>query len=243
MTADLQKKLVTGSIFIALGILLLLRNFDLFYLPSYLFSWQTLLIGIGVLLLLSRDKKGGGITLISIGVLFLVPDVFDISLRNIFRFFWPLLLVGIGLLIIFRKSVSTESLLDSTSDSGSSSLSSDTIDETIILGGSEKKVLSEFFRGGKITTLFGGFALDLTETQLSKGKHILDVLVLFGGIELIVPDTMNVHIQLTPILGGLQDNRSIDPRIVMNDEEQLVIKGFVLFGGGDIKTKRRVRKH
>lgn len=241
MTADLQKKLVIGGIFIALGILLLLRNFDLFFFPDYLFSWQTLLIGIGVLLLLSRDKKGGGITLISLGVLFLIPDIFNVSLRNIFRFFWPLLLVGIGLLIIFRRSVSADSFFDTPSSS--SSLSSDTIDETIILGGGEKKVLSELFRGGKITTIFGGLALDLTETHLASGRHVLDVFVLFGGVELIMPDTMNVHIQLTPILGGFQDNRSVDPRIVMNDEEQLVIKGFVLFGGGDIKTKRRVRKH
>jgi hypothetical protein len=38
------------------------------------------------------------------------------------------------------------------------------------------------------------------------------------------------------IFGGFGDKRRKDPNMVYDDKKLLVVKGFVLFGGGEIKN-------
>ncbi len=55
-----KKSFWGGFLFIAIGLLLLLQNFNLlpFILPAYVFTWKMLLVLIGVFLLPSRNWVG-----------------------------------------------------------------------------------------------------------------------------------------------------------------------------------------
>lgn len=101
-----DSRLIVGLIFLVLGLYFLLNNFGLisFELPDYITSWQVFLILIGLLLLASRERQGGGIILIVVGVVFLLPKFFDVSVGEVVRQFWPLALVAIGVVLLVRRS-------------------------------------------------------------------------------------------------------------------------------------------
>ena len=46
-----------------------------------------------------------------------------------------------------------------------------------------RRFTSKEFKGGKLTSIFGGTDLNLVNADLAWGTNILDVFVLFGGCE------------------------------------------------------------
>jgi len=117
-------------------------------------------------------------------------------------------------------------------DEGSSS---DYVDEISIFSGSEKIITSKEFKGGKMTSIFGGTSLNLVNSDLAQGTNILDVFVLFGGTDIVVPSDMNVKVNVTAIFGGFSDDRKMIAENEDNNGKELVINGLVLFGGGEVK--------
>ena len=89
---------------------------------------------------------------------------------------------------------------------------------------------------GKISAVFGGIELDLTKARLAPGRNEIELACVFGGATIIVPDTWFVTIEVTPVLGGFSDSRKLSPGRTVESSSQLVIKGAVIFGGGEIKS-------
>ena len=85
----------------------------------------------------------------------------------------------------------------------------DYIDYVNVFSGGERQIVSENFRGGKITAVFGGTELDLTKAKLAPGRTELEIACVFGGATIIVPDDWNVKIEVTPVLGGFSDSRKL----------------------------------
>ena len=71
--------------------------------------------------------------------------------------------------------------------------------------------------------------------ELAPGKNELDLFIMFGGYEIRVPQDWNIIVDVVPLFGGFSDKRIKDPNRVYEDDKVLVIKGLVLFGGGEIK--------
>jgi hypothetical protein len=78
--------------------------------------------------------------------------------------------------------------------------------------------------------------LDLTKAKLAQGINEIEIACVFGGATLIVPDDWNISIAVTPVLGGFTDSRKLIPGRTVDTTRQLVIKGAVVFGGGEIKS-------
>jgi hypothetical protein len=53
---------------------------------------------------------------------------------------------------------------------------------------------------------------------------------------LIVPAGWNVKIDVFSIFGGVSDKRFIGSDTVRDNTRTLLLKGFVMFGGGEIKS-------
>lgn len=98
-----NRNIVVGSIIVILGSLLLLNNFGFldFQIRSYIFSWKTLLIVIGLFMLTSKKNLTGGVILISLGVIFWLPVLLghQIVLGQIFL---PAILMVIGILLLLK---------------------------------------------------------------------------------------------------------------------------------------------
>ena len=95
-------RIIGGLIIIAIGVFLLARKFG-FYIPSWIMSWQMLLIAIGFLIGAKNSfRPGGWMIPVMIGGVFMldrfIPDI------NIKPYIWPIMLILIGMFLIVVPS-------------------------------------------------------------------------------------------------------------------------------------------
>lgn len=228
-----NKRIIIGLVLITLAALLFADNFDLmpWNWENYVFTWQSLLIVIGLISLAKNESRTTGIVLIAIGAFFLFAKIyaFPYGIRHLF---WPAILLTIGILLIIRRRDHGQHIF-----SGRQEINSDDfIDDVAIFGGSEQKIKSLNFKGGKITNIFGGSSFDMLEAKLAPGQNVLDVFCMFGGSKFIVPADWKVRIDVTAIFGGFSDKRKSISTSDASYDREFVIKGVVLFGGGEIKN-------
>lgn len=227
-----NRTLGIGLLIIAIGLVILFHRLNVFspWLEDVLISWQMLLIVIGIWNLFFSQGKVAGIILIAVGGFFLIPDLFILP-HDFRRNFWPVLLIVVGLFILFRafpkKTIPTMNPL--TGDP------MEFIDETNIFSGADKKIFTTNFRGGKITSIFGGSEIDLSSSQLADGTNVLEVFYLFGGSSITVPNDWVVVNKVTIVLGGFSDKRNQSSPPYPGGGKMLIIQGLVVFGGGEIK--------
>ncbi len=255
--------LIGGVVVLTVGLLFLLKNMDFLSpeLSHYIFSWKTLLIGIGILNLTLARNHVAGIILIAIGTFFWLPDWFDFSLRA-GQLFWPVVIIIVGIALLLKRPSNNRppnsrrkhkwdkrpiNPNQSNPNSGPSNTYEGTkgfaseqeyIDDVAIFSGSTKKINTLNFKGGRMTAIFGGSEVNLSRSRLAPGENILNVFFMFGGSEIVVPSDWNVVIEATPIFGGFSDERYIsgDMNSQEGNQSVLVIKGLVIFGGAELKS-------
>ena len=84
------------------------------------------------------------------------------------------------------------------------------------------------FRGGSIDCRFGGGVIDLREATLDPAGAYLKVTAMFGGGQILVPESWRVTTRVSGI-GGAGDAR---PRVERaEDAPHLTIEGTAIFGG------------
>lgn len=66
--------------------------------------------------------------------------------------------------------------------------------------------------------------------------QVLDVFVLFGNVNITVPSNWNVKVEVSPIIGGFEDKRKYHHTYSPEASQQLIIRGRVIFGGGEIRN-------
>jgi len=210
-----------------------------YHIAYYLFSWKTLLIVIGVYFIGARKKMGAGVIFIALGLLFWLEDLdfFDFFNFHIWSIIWPVIIIIIGISLITRRS-GPSGFYSSTSDEGKADGAQDYVDDFAIFGGRERTVNSQNFQGGKVTAMFGGSEIDLRAADLAKGTNVLDIFVMFGGSHIIVPPDWTVRVEVFSLLGGFGDKRYSDLKVIPNPDKVLVIKGFVMFGGGEVSLNK-----
>lgn len=224
-----DRRVWLGATLIILGGLFLLNSLDIFdFRFSRIFiSWPFFFFVIGIYILFHTSKKILGGILTGLGGLFLIPRIFPgfyISWSIVF----PIVLIAIGLYIILHRRKNIEFIRGQIKE--------DVIDDISIFGGGDKAVTSKNFKGGNITAIFGGSEINMTQCQLAEGVNTIDLLALFGGTTIIVPKNWNVIVSVTSILGGFSNKGIKDPTIEIDTSRSLVIKGLVLFGGGEVKN-------
>jgi predicted membrane protein len=220
---------IIGVILVLVGLFLVLRNTGFFpyAIAHIIFSWPMLLVAIGLVITLgSSGSKSSGIIVMAVGAFFLIPHIFTFDVDM----FWPSIFIIIGVTFIATKRRGFNSVTTS------GVIGDDYIDYANVFSGGERQIVSENFKGGRISAVFGGMELDLTKAKLAPGRNELEISCVFGGVTFIVPDDWNISITVTPVLGGFNDSRKLIPGRTVDPSRQLVIKGAVVFGGGEIKS-------
>lgn len=143
---------------------------------------------------------------------------------SLIKFAFAFILIAIGIRIIIGKDY--HSHFDWGHKSTSSTVNENYINEVNIFSSADKAVKSEDFRGGKIVMIFSGGKIDLSQVKTSLKSIDMEIVVLFGGGEIIVPKGWKVNSQGTSIFGGY-DNK-IEGE---NDGTTLNLKGAAIFGG------------
>jgi len=110
----------------------------------------------------------------------------------------------------------------------------DEFDLVTIFDGVEFASTAPAFRRGSVLTWYGGGTIDLRGATLDPAGAQLNVRALFGGIQLIVPETWRVEQRVVAILGGVSDSRDA---IYDQTGPLLSIAGWAVFGGIDVTSE------
>ena len=222
---------ILGLILILAGLLIIGDHFDLFSFRfrDIIFSWQGLLIALGLIFLTKHEGKLTGSILILIGGFFLLPKFMVLPVSTL-KLFWPAFLVFLGIVILFKGVFSRGFGISASNTNG------DMIEDVNIFGGHDRILTTENFKGGEIINVFGGGKYNLLQSRLAPGKNVLEVVMVFGGSKLIVPQDWDVKVEVAAVFGGFSDKRIIPAEGVNDSSRTLVIKGIAIFGGGDLAS-------
>lgn len=235
---DQNGRVIAGIIVILIGGLLLAQKMGA-YFPSWLFSWQMLIIAIGLFIGARHNfRPGGWMIAIFIGVIFLFDNFMpEFNLRP---YFLPLILIAIGAVMILKpggapgfrnRRFKTNNIAETTTGFDSSD---EIMDSVSIFGGVKKNVISKSFRGGEMVTIFGGTEINLMQADI-QGKVKLEIVQIFGGTKLIIPANWQIQSELVSILGDIQDMR-VTSKDAIDPNKILVIEGFSMLGGITVKN-------
>jgi len=227
--ARLTVRLVLGLVIATLGVLFTLDNLGVLYARDYIRLWPIVFVAIGIAQIAqaktSARMLGGGIWILLGGVLLgrragLLPErIGD---------YWPLLLVLLGGYVVWQS-------LNRTGPAPREGDPGPTASAIAIMGGFSRKVTSDF-SGAELTAFMGGGKLDLREAKMTGQQAVIHVLSLMGGFELLIPDTWTVRTEVIPFMGGVDDRSAVPTN---PSAPTLVLKGFVMMGGVDIRNYDR----
>lgn len=223
-----MKKVIWGVILLAVGVIFALNvlgvtNFDVWF-PG----WWTLFIIIpcGVGLFTERDKTGNAIGL-GIGVALLLSqlDIIDFSL--VWKLILPIVIIAVAIKMIIRGARKDEAEeMIAKAKEGDGEIPSG----FAAFSGTNMNFDGQVFEGAEINAIFGGVECDLRGAVIEKDCAI-KLSAIFGGVDIFVPDNVNVKIKSTSIFGGVSDKTSHNP----DAKATIYISGICLFGGADIK--------
>jgi predicted membrane protein len=235
----MTSQVLMGVLVIAVGLLFLLDNLDIIDVHDALAFWPLVFIFAGVAKLLDTSSTNGylvGLAGIGVGVIMILHRLGIIYFS--WRAAWPLILIGVGLMVVYRAMtgqrtarfgiavVDGKDKLDNTPDAGMQ-----TVDVTAVLGGFERRVHAQDFRGGEVTAVMGGCALDLRGASMT-GEAVIHVFAFWGGVTLKVPPDWTVVLEGTPILGGFEEKTIAPP----DNSKRLIVRGYAIMGGVEVRN-------
>lgn len=241
-----KNRIWTGTFILLVGVAALLR-YSL-PVPAWLFSWQMLLIALGLFTGLRHGfRQGPWFVLLLVGSVFLVLNFFPDLIDK--RMIWPIILIAVGLFIIVKPGRRYGPNDDDPSapkrdedrsdalihfDEPSTPSPDDSLESTSVFGGVKKNIFSKNFRGGELVNVFGGTELNLSQADI-QGTVVLEVTQIFGGTKIIVPPHWDVKPEMAAIFGGIDDKRHIQPGTT-DASKVLLLKGTSIFAGIEIKS-------
>lgn len=238
----MRVRIFIGFFIVLFGSLLLLNNlgitdfetFDLFkvFWPGIFIIWGFNFLTESIS---SANRRGSigwsqlisGLVLFGLGIILLGRNIgwFNIDLTNFWRYFWPVIIIFVGLSLL-------RGMISGKDDS-----------HFAIMSGVEKGKTPWKLKSDSYIAIMGGIELDLTTAEIPDEDIKLDLTAIMGGIDIKVPQNLNVICEGTVILGGLSflgdDAGGI---IVSKKTEQIVdpegkvlrISAHAIMGGIDI---------
>lgn len=234
----------TGAFLLLIGAAALLKSYLTPALPAWLFTWQMLLIVLGLFIGIRHNFRGGAwLTLLLIGTIFLLTEFYPNFIDR--RYIWPLAFIALGLFLIFKPrrqhtdvqepGIQEPSLTEVTNLNQPPASGEDFLDSTTVFGGIKKTLFTKNFKGGEIVNILGGTEINLSQADVN-GRVELEVTQIFGGTKIIVPPHWEIKPEMAAIFGGIDDKRSFYQNTSIDQNKVLVLKGTSIFGGIEIKN-------
>lgn len=222
-----SSSILWGIVLIAVGVLIALYALDLIKIDIFFDGWWTLFIivpcGIG---LISQREKTGNLIGVAIGVFLLLccQDVLSFSMLR--KILIPAIIMIIGLKLVFSGlfgNKSSQIIKKLRSEGKAPKVGCATF------SGSNINYDGEVFEGAELTAVFGGIECDLRNAVIDR-DCVIEVSAIFGGIDIYVPNNINVTVNTTGIFGGVSNKAPMHP-----NAPTLYISGNCMFGGVEIK--------
>jgi hypothetical protein len=113
------------------------------------------------------------------------------------------------------------------------------MDKIAIFSGSETNGMIKMAPKTSCISVFGGLRLDLRKAIFPPGETVIDVVAVFGGVDIVLPEGVNYSVGGFAIFGGFSSPRGIQQADEHPGAPTVRIQGIALFGGTDVKIRRR----
>ncbi|MBQ3293467.1 hypothetical protein IJG93_04235 [Candidatus Saccharibacteria bacterium] len=232
------KPIIWGVAIIALGVIFGGNAIGLFNFNVFFDGWWTLFIIVpSCISLITEKERLTSLAFLSAGVLLLL------AAQNVFSYdvAWKAILAVA--LILFGLSILVKTIFHSDSDKEvekkvNEMKNNKTMDaQMAIFSGSERTYNKETFAGSNMTAVFGGAELDLRDAIFEKDA-VIKAFALFGGIEIMVPEDIQIKTKSAFFFGGVSDDRK-NPS---TGKRTLYIDATGGFGGISITDKAKKKK-
>lgn len=209
-----------GLAAVAIGSLLLLRNLHVISFDYWGELWggflSFLLILVGCIILVKRSRWIWGLLFLSAGATIGLRALHIVDV-NFWQIVWSILFIAVGSAVLF--SLVKDGKISKTKAKHMAAAWS----------GQSEKVEGKY-TGGTVSSVFGGVDLDLRQADIKDGA-VIEVFVLFGGVDIIAPNDVVVKNEATAIFGGIDDKTNPGAKA----KKTLYIRGECFFGGIELK--------
>lgn len=216
-----KNNLVWGLALVLIGIIIMLNALNIININLLFTGWWTLFIIVPSLIGLIKDKdKTGSVIGLLVGIALLLFVRGIVSIDLILKLILPSLLIIMGLSIMLKGVFTTKIKPNTTANNH----------YCATFSGQKVSLPKEKFTGCKVDAIFGGVTLDLRDAII-KEDTIIEASAIFGGIDVLVPDNVNIVTKGTSIFGGTNMKRENDDA----NKHTITINATCLFGGIDVK--------
>ena len=222
-------KILWGIALISVGVIFALNAFGITDIELFFDGWWTLFIIVPCLVgIFSEREKTGNIIGLVIGVFLLLCCQNVLGFDMLWKLAVPAIIVIIGLKLIFGAIFGDKAikmLVESRQNGDNIKIGCATF------SGQNLNFDGEQFDGAELTAVFGGVKCDLRNAVIEKDCAITATSI-FGGIDILVPDYVNVKINSNSIFGGVSDKNH---RPAVQGAVTIYINATCIFGGVEIK--------
>lgn len=224
-----SNRIIWGVLLILAGGILALKSLNILNINIFFDGWWTLFIIVPSIvgLINERDKTGSIIGLI-VGVVLLLcaRDILDFDM--LWKLVFPAIVIIVGLKLVFGG------VFNGKSDKIMAEMKADgtnVVNGFAAFSGQDLNFNNEVFNGAELNAVFGGIKCDLRGAIIEK-DCVINASAIFGGIDIFVPDYVNIKVRSNSLFGGVSDKKHTNSP---NNTVTLYINGTGLFGGVDIK--------
>ncbi len=237
---------IAGYVLMGLAAYFVLRNIGVLDfmglggILSFFFRSIVSLIPVGIIILgmvwlnksTGENKPVAAWFLIAFGGIILLSqlNVFGLSLAGMF---WPMVLVFVAVMLLRPKNAR---LGWHNSDNDDDLEDTSFIRLFAFMGGGEEVYSSRNLRGGEVNAIMGGYQIDLRDADTQGDVIYLNLFCVMGGVEILVPPNWVVEKQLFCFMGGFSNKTRCLAEKLDLPRRKLIVTGFVLMGGGEIKN-------
>lgn len=218
-----------GIVFIVVGLILGLNALEITNINIFFDGWWTLIIIIPCVIGLFKDiEKIGDIVGIILGIILLLCCQDILNFRVIWKLLIPIILIIAGLCFIFKDTIGGKVAKEikrlNTNKKG-------ILEYTATFSGQNINFDKQVFNGVNLNAIFGGIKCDLRNSAINSDQ-VINANSIFGSIDILVPNNVQVKIKSMPIFGGVSNKSS---HMVNTEVPTLYINASCIFGGVEIK--------
>ena len=233
------KPIIWGIAIIALGIIFGGNALGLFSLDIFFDGWWTLFIIVPSVVSLITDKdKIMSLGFIAVGVILLLAAQNVFSYDVAWKVILAVFLVAVGLSIIVRSIFHSKNDQEVAKKIEKLKNGKTMDSQFAAFSGSDRVYKDETFNGSNLSAIFGGVSLDLRNAKFTSDT-VIKAFALFGGIDIIVPENIQVKLKSGFIFGGISDDRK---SVTEKGKYTIYIDATGGFGGVNITDKTK-NKH
>ena len=231
------KAIIWGLAIIALGVIFGGNAIGLFNFDMFFDGWWTLFIIVpSAVSLITEKERLQSLAFLGAGIIMLLAAQHVFEWEVAWKAILALFLILIGLSIIFRSIFHSKN--DKEVEKKVKDADDKTMDaQTAVFSGSERVYNDEVFSGSNMVAIFGGAELDLRKAKFTKDT-VIKAFALFGGVEIKVPEDVNIKSKSGFIFGGISDDRKGESK----GKYTIYIDAAGGFGGITISDKPKQKK-